>query len=253
MGDGARTSKRLVPKCGMTKKARERAGLRQCPDIGMWAIDNGMGHCVWRTEACKDCYNRKTTIYKDMARCWSPGGLDDQRWTSALPSAFSGLHRVRLNTRGEAFSAIREVDRVSEWLEGNPSTKFWIVTRAWQTGMHGSPEKWYRINEGMIRAIEQKITCFPNAYVMLSIDDWTKGHWKELKDRGFGTIYFSRDLNRHPALGLEGANVHKCRKTWDRVRNPATGRWMHRKGVCKACRSGCFSDARVDVWLKFHW
>jgi hypothetical protein len=165
---------------------------------------------------------------------------------------FSQLHRVRLNTRGEPFPNIREVERVAGWVADNPMTKFWIVCRAWQTGMHGSPENWYRLNTGMIKAIEEKVMIHPNAFVQASIDDWTSHHWPVLRDRGWSTMYFSRDLNPHPALGQDGANVRKCRKTWDRIRNPKTGRWMHRKGVCRTCRNGCFSDKRVDVWLKYH-
>ena len=130
-------SKRIIPNCGMTKRLRESMGLRQVPDIGLWALDNGMGNCVWRTEACGDCYNRKTIIYKDMLAAWSPGGKDDQSWFNCLPSAFAGLNRVRLNTRGDAFPSMREIERVSLWVKENPNTKFWIVTRAWQTGMHG--------------------------------------------------------------------------------------------------------------------
>lgn len=253
MSMSTRVSKRVIPKAGMSKAERMRLGLRQVPDIGLWALDNGMGNCVWHTEACADCYNRKTIIYSNMKACWSPGGLDDRRWAGATSKAFSGLYRVRLNTRGDAFPNIREVERVASWVRDNPNTKFWIVTRAWQTGMHGSPENWYRINEGMMRAVESKIMIYNNAYVQASIDDWTGHHWRELKDRGWNTMFFSRDNNPIPALGKEGSNVHKCRKTWDQIRNPKTGRLMHRKGVCRTCRSGCFSDSRVDVWLKFHW
>jgi hypothetical protein len=212
-----------------------------------------MGNCVWKTEACSHCYNQKTVIYKDTARCWSPGGLDDVRWQGMRSEGFCGLHRVRLNTRGDAFPNIREVGRVAQWVSDNPMTKFWIVTRAWQTGMHGSPENWYRVNTGLMRAIEDQVMILPNARVQASIDDWTKQHWPVLRDRGWNTMYFSKDLNLHPALDKDGSNVVKCRKTWDTTRNPKTGRKVHRKGVCRTCRNGCFSGNRVDVWLKFHY
>ena len=254
MGYGFRNSKRVIPSCGMSKKSRMNLGLRQVPDIGLWAVDNGMGNCVWRTEACVACYNRKTIIYPSMKAAWSPGGLDDRNWARTTPASFSGLYRVRLNTRGDAFPNIREVERVAEWIAGNPNTKFWIVTRAWQTGMHGSPEKWYRINTGMMRAIESKIMVYPNAYVQASIDDWTGHHWEVLRDHGWNTMFFSREGKPIPALEKVGSNVVKCRKTWDLLPHPTRkGRYIHRKGVCRTCRNGCFSDKRVDVWLKWHW
>ena len=247
------STNRVIPKCGMTKVSRMGLGMRQCPDIGLWALDNGMGNCVWKTEACADCYNRKTVIYPDMAKCWAPGGKDDQRWQAMTSRGFYGLHRVRLNTRGDAFPNIREVERVAEWVAENPMTKFWIVTRGWQTGMNGSPENWYRINEGMMRAVERKIMIHSNARVQASIDDWTKQHLPVLQDRGWNTMYFSREGNLHPGIGQSESNVIKCRKTWNVLKSPTTGRPVHRKGVCRTCRNGCFSENRVDVWLKFHW
>ena len=247
-------SKRIIPKCGMSKVGRMALGLRQVPDIGMWALDSGISTCVWQTEACKNCYNKKTVVYPHMAACWGEGGLDDRRWAAATSKGFCGLHRVRLNTRGDAFPNIRQVDRVASWVSDNPHTKFWIVTRAWQTGMHGSPEKWYRLNTGMMKAIEDRIMIYNNAYVEASIDDWTGHHWETLRDHGWNTMYYSHDNAMHPALGKDGANVVKCRKTWDLLPHPTRkGYHIHRKGVCRTCRNGCFNENRVDVWLKFHW
>lgn len=249
----SRASEKTIGACGLTKVYRESLGMRQCPDLGLWCLDNGSDHCRWRTEACKDCYNRKTLIYPNMQIAWGPGGTDDQKWEAASSEGFYGLARTRLNTRGEAFSNRREVMRVAGWIRDNPNTLFWIVTRAWQTGMNGSPERWYRLNMGMIKLIEREILCFDNARVHASIDDWTAQHWEALRDRGWNTMYFSRDLNPHPALGKDGARVWKCRKTWDRIRNPETNRWQHRKAVCRTCRNGCFASDRHDIWLKFHW
>jgi len=248
-----RHSMTVIPKGGMTKRARMDLGLRQCPDIGLWALDNGMGSCVWRTEACKDCYNRKTVIYPAMKACWGKGGKDDQRWAAMTPEGFRGLSRVRLATRGDAFPNLRQIERVGEWVASNPNTKFWIPTRAWQTGQNGSPENWYRINRKMIRAIEDHVMIHPNAHVQASIDDWTSHHWFELKNRGWNTMFFSREHTDNPGLNQLGSNVIKCRKTWDILKSPTTGRPVHRKGVCRTCRNGCFSDKRVDVWLKFHF
>ena len=241
----------MIPQGGMTKVERVGRGLRQCKDIGLWVIDNGCGNCKFRTPACDDCYNRKMLRFVDMRKAWAQGGLDDQNWAKATPESFKGLSRVRLNTRGEAFSSLENIDRVADWVAGNPNTKFWMVTRAWQTGKNGSPENWFSINEPFLRAIENKIMVFSNARVMASIDDWTSQHWATLKDHGWSTIYFSKELNTHPALGLEGSNISKCRKTWTKVINE-NGRPVHLQGVCRNCRTGCFADCRVDVWLKYH-
>lgn len=241
-------SEKYIPKGGMTKKARENMGMRQCPEIGLWALDNGIGNCKWRTPACKDCYNNNCMFYKDMKAAWSPGGKDDQCWAKATHENFKGLNRVRLNTRGEAFPDIANVLRVGQWVAANPNTKFWIVTRAWQLGTNGDME----LNWPMIRAIEMFVMCHPNAYVMASMDAWTVQHWEVMADRGWSTIYYEKKNTPPPWLGNPKANVVKCRKTWTVVKSPKTGRPIHPKAVCKSCRTGCFADGRKDVWLKYH-
>jgi len=243
--------KSLIPAYGMPKVVREEQGLRQVPDLALWALDNSACNCKFRTPACNDCYNRKMLRYSTFKSAWSQGGLDDQNWAKATPESFQGLARVRLNTRGEAFSSLENIDRVAEWVAGNPNTLFWIVTRAWQTGGNGSPENWYKINEPFISAIDQKIRIYKNAKVMASIDDWTSRHVKTLIERGWNTIFFSKENLEHPALFVAGSNVVKCKKTWLKIRNK-NNRLVHPKGLCKTCKSGCFSDSRVDVWLKYH-
>ena len=242
-----KASQKLIPFGGMTKKARKALGLRMCPDIGLWALDNGLGNCKWKTEACKDCYNWKMIIYPDTKKAWSPGGLDDQRWENCESKAFKGLSRVRLNTRGEAFPDVEQVQRVGQWIKDNPNTKFWIVTRAHQTGMPT-----YKANTKLIEAIEAHVMCHDNAKVMASLDEQTEHLWPSLKARGWNTIYYHR-RNKAPEYNQDKqANMHKCRKTWEIRTNPETNRPVHLKGVCKTCRNGCFSDNRVDVRLKYH-
>ncbi len=247
---GSRGSQSLVSGCGQSKRARVHAGLRAVPDIGMFAVDNSVAHCKWRTEACKDCYNRKMLIYKDFKKAWSKGGKDDKAWENIDSNAFKGLSRVRLNTRGEPFYSVDSIKRIGEWVKANPNTLFWIPTRAWQTGLRGSRS--YVLNMEYIDLIEKHVMCHPNARVMASIDDYTRKHWRFLADRGWSTMFFSAEKTDIPGLGMEGSEPIKCRKTWDRIRNPDTGRWMHRKGVCRTCKKGCFSSNRVDVWLAFH-
>lgn len=245
-------TKTIIPFCGMSKKARCKLGARQCVDIGLWAVDSDKESCKWRTPACEHCYNRKN-FYGTFIRAWSKGGCDTRNWAKCSADTFRGLHRVRLNTRGEAFPSLSQVARVGEWVAANPNTKFWIVTRSWQIGMNGSPENWFSVNEKFMTAIDRQIRCYPNAFVQASVDDWTQRHMGMLIERGWNTMFFSKDNNPHPALGLEDGNVVKCAKTWNRVQNPETGRWLHQKGLCRVCNSGCFSSKRTDTWLKFHW
>lgn len=252
MSNRNRGSDRTIPFCGMQKNTREALGARQCADIGLWAVDSDMGSCVWRTPACDYCYNRKNKC-GTFKRAWAVGGGDSDNWSTANEKTFNGLYRVRLNTRGEAFPTLSQVARVGSWVAANPNTKFWIVTRSWQMGMRGSPENWYKINEKFMQAIDNQIRIYKNAFVQASIDDWTKQHTAELINRGWNTMFFSKDNNPHPAENLENGNVVKCKKTWNRIKNPVTNRWMHKKGLCRTCTTGCFSNVRTDVHLKFHW
>jgi hypothetical protein len=242
-------SVKLIAAGGMTKNARKAMGMKQIPAIGVWAIDRGIGSCKWRTHACDDCYNRKCLIYPDTKKAWYPGGKDDQDWARITPENFRGLNRVRLCTRGEAFTCVDDCKRVGEWLQANPGCLFWIPTRAWQTGKRGSPENWFSINSPMVAAINRYVRCHDNARVMASLDVDTICHHGILKDLEWSTMYFHRD-NIAPTGYI--MNAHRCRKTWQKKINPATGRPVSLKGVCRTCRSGCFSAERVDVWLKYH-
>lgn len=244
-------SKTLIAACGMSKKARSDLGMRQVPSLGLWTCDRGGWSCN-RTRGCSDCYNRKTIeTYKETRKAWSKGGRDDRDWNKLTSASFAGLYRVRLCTRGEAFTCRADVLRVAGWIRDNPKTLFWIPTRAWTTGMkHG-------VDLEMMDLIEREIMSLPNARIMASVDPWTAVHYPLLIARGWSTMYFESYAvpegfvrGVHPAEGLKGARVVKCKKTFgvyisdNRVRFP--------KAICRRCAGGCFDASRVDVWLLNH-
>jgi len=225
---------RNIGNCGVSKIAREHLGLRQVADLGLWVLDNSIDSCKYKTKACKKCYNLKCLIYKGFRAAWVAGGKDSRAWQGATSEAFDGLRRVRLCTRGEAFEDVTQVDRVARWIADNPNTKYWIPTRAWR-------------NSSMREYLEKKIMPLKNARLQASLDRYTIQHYESLKASGWSTMYFD-----HENLDPNFDNAVKCRKTWDKLINPKTGRTIGRKAVCQRCRKGCFSDTRVDIWLKYH-
>lgn len=246
--------KKAIGKCGMTKKARVALGMRQVASLGMWALDRGMGSCNM-TPACAECYNRTPGMKgrKSFMKVWGPGGKDDQAWAGAVPACFKGLARVRLVTRGEAFSRPCDVLRVAEWIAANPKTLFWIPTRA--IYIRGTT----KLNYDMMRFIERAIARLPNARLMASVDPYTAHNLPELISRGWSTMYFETQRvprgfakGKHPAAGIKGANIVYCKKTWDLYKG-ADGRILHPHGVCRTCNRGCFQSERVDVYLKNHY
>ncbi len=241
----------MIGKNGMSFSSRENLGLRRSEGIGLWALDRGKDSCRWHTRGCKDCYNKRLCrAYAPTKRAWDQNGSDNDRWNTATPEAFKGLARVRLCTRGEAFSTEADVYRIREWIVKNPSTKFWIPTRSWCTGMqHG----W---NYTMVDLLEREILSLPNARVMASVDPFTAPMLPKLIDRGWSTMYFeSYDIpvgyisGVHP--GKEKGNVVKCRKTWSVRKDPKTGMLAALHGLCQTCNI-CFGKDRVDVWLRNH-
>ena len=237
-----------IPKCSMTKKARESMGLRQCPDLGLWVTDRGAQTCVWKTKACKDCYVHKSLIYKHTKKAWSPGGKDDQQWSKLTPDSFKGLNRVRLCTRGEAFPDLESIQLVSTWIEKNPNVLFWIPTRSWKKEDNSGI---ITLNYDYIRAMQFYLQPLDNSRVMWSMDEYTEHLWDTANYLGFSTLYYQRH-NKPAKYFSKSNNVRKCRKTWTKLINPKTGRPCHPKSVCKTCRSGCYEKDRVDVWLMYH-
>lgn len=247
-------SKKAIGKCGMSKMVRKGLGLRQVPSLGLWALDRGMESCNM-TPACKECYNRTPGMLgrKSFMACWSPGGQDDTRFNACTGEAFKGLARVRLATRGEALRYAADVYRVAGWIRENPTTKFWIPTRA--IYIPGTS----KLNLDMVSLIEDQIMGLNNARVMASIDPYTYGNTATLIKRGWSTMYFETQgapkgyvKGFHPADGLKDSNIVYCKKTWDLYKG-ADGRILHPHGVCRTCNKGCFQSERVDVWLKNHY
>lgn len=249
-------SKADIGACGMSKRDRTDLGLRQVPSLGLWALDRGMGSCNM-TPACRECYNRTPGMLgrKSFMAVWAPGGKDDQRFEACTGEAFKGLARVRLATRGEALRHVCDVYRVAQWIRENPSTKFWIPTRA--IYIPGTA----KLDSAMVALIEDQIMTLDNARVMASIDPFTAGNTAELIRRGWSTMYFETQAvprgyvkGIHPAarVKVKGANIVYCKKTWDLYKG-ADGRILHPHGVCRTCNRGCFQAARVDVYLKNHY
>lgn len=241
----------MIGRNGMSFAAREAFGLRRSEGIGLWALDRGRDSCRWHTRGCLDCYNKRLCrAYKNTGKSWSPDGSDNDRWKRATPEAFRGLARVRLCTRGEPFSNKEDVYRIREWIVRNPSTKFWIPTRAWCTGMqHG----W---NYSMVELLEREILPLANSRVMASVDPFTAHMIPKLVDRDWSTMYFeSYEIpvgyvsGVHPAEDV--GNVVKCRKTWNVRKDPKTGRLAAPHGLCQTCNV-CFGSERVDVFLRNH-
>lgn len=246
--------KKAIGKCGMTKKARIALGLRQVASLGMWALDRGMGSCNM-TPACRECYNRTPGMKgrKSFMKAWGVGGKDDLAWAGASPECFKGLNRVRLCTRGEAFTSPCDVLRVATWIKANPKTLFWIPTRA--IYIKGST----KLNHVMIALLERSIKCLPNVRLLASIDPYTARHCETLIKRGWSTMYFETQgaprgfvKGSHPAAEVAGANIVYCAKTWDLFKG-VDGRILHPHGLCRTCNKGCFQGGRVDVYLKNHY
>ena len=241
----------MIGRNGMSFAEREKAGLGRSEGIGLWCVNRGKDSCRWRTEACKDCYNRRLSrVYPATANAWEAEGSDNVRWNSVTADAFKGLARVRLCTRGEPFSTVEDIYRIREWLTRNPSTKFWIPTRAWTTGIrHG----W---NYTMVEHIQREILPLGNARVMASVDPFTAQMLPKLQAEEWSTLYFESyaipegfTSEVHP--GSDFGNVVKCPKTWTVKKDPKTGRLAGLHGHCQTCNI-CFGTERVDVWLRNH-
>ena len=207
---------------------------RFCKDIGMRVTDRSRKKtCVWKTDACKDCYNEKLEkVYKKMLTkdirndaFWN--ALNGSELKSILSRKRHQTSRFRFQTRGETFSVKQDVFKVKEILESNPDTVFWIPTRGWR-------------NPLMKRLIEKEIFPLSNARVLASTDVTNSSEeWKDLKDTNWSTMYFGDD---HQKITPNGDKHFLCPKTHKGL-----------KGHCAICKAGCFrNNKRVDVHLKAH-
>jgi nicotinic acid mononucleotide adenylyltransferase len=209
---------------------KEQSELRFNKDIGLFCIDRGRQSCKHATAYCKEnCYNRK--LYKVFKNMVNKDIRSDKWWQSltgkkvakSLNRRKLPTDRIRFMTRGEAISDASDIDRVEEIVTYNSNRLFKMPTRAWR-------------NKTLRRAIEKRLSVLSNLYVMASIDPSnTKDEIQYLLDQNWSTMFFGND--KESPTG----NEYKCPKTW-----------KHLKGHCAECKSGCFSDKQVHVWLKQH-
>lgn len=207
--------------------------VRSVKDIGMWAVDRSrQKSCVHATAFCfEHCFNAKlevafpTITPKDVR--------NDAAWESLNGASFKAwadrrrkpVERFRFMTRGEAFACLSDVDKVADVVASNPSTLFWIPTRAWR-------------NREYREAIELKVMILENARVLASIDPTNDfAEVAEVMEHGWSTMFFGDDS------ATDGRVL--CEKTHS-----------HTKGACATCSNGCFQakfgEAPVHVHLKQH-
>ena len=221
---------------------------RWCPDLGMFAIDrpiftirddNGRvtakGSCLWKTEACSDCFNLK--FYRAYQRDLNRRDVrNEQSWQRLTGVALKAMldrkrnqtERVRYMSRGEAFRDPSDVRRIEDTANANPKRKFWIPTRAWRS----------RIMRPLIVALWKR--C-PNLRIQASTDvTTTREEQASLDAEGWSTMFFGDD---EAFETLTGEPRHPCAKTWE-----------HDKGACaKRCgKGGCFDKGQTHVHLKQH-
>lgn len=202
--------------------------MRFCSDIGMFTIDRSRNSCVWRTEFCSEkCYNNKlykvyshTMIPRDIINDIEWNELDGIKLKNLLKKKKKPCDRLRLMSRGEAFSNYNDVLKVDDILNENRNIIFWIPTRAWRG---------YLYKELVNLRVKYK-----NARILASLDPSTDNNdIKNLKDDGWSTMFFGDNDKT--------SGTYKCPKTW-----------QHKKGYCYICKNGCFNIKRVDVHLKKH-
>ena len=203
-------------------------------ELGMFAIDRPIPiSCTHQTDYCKTrCYNHKLyRIYPKMAQkdarneeAWQAMNPEDlQALAKSLSRKRNQTKRVRLMSRGEAFSDYRDLAKVEALSRALPDTLLWVPTRAWQ-----HPLLRVQILELQGRR--------KNLRILASLDPTTtREEYEALLIEGWSTMGFG--------AGVEEvmAKPFKCPKTH-----------RHLKAHCATCKAGCFSPKRVDVWLLEH-
>jgi hypothetical protein len=208
--------------------------IRFCPDIGMFAYDRSIkDSCVHATEFCTtSCFNDK--LYKLYPKMYSKDIRNEAYWASitgeqvrtTLSKKRRQTKRVRLMTRGEAFSTYADIPKVVDILNQNPANLWWIPTRAWR-------------NPLMRLLLTTHIKPLPNARLLASMDTTnTVEEWESLTLDGWSTMSFGADWATHTP---QMEPMYKCPKTF-----------YHAVGFCERCVKGCFSKERVHVHLKQH-
>lgn len=209
--------------------ALTREAVRHCSDIGMFALDRPVSSCRHATAFCrKHCYNRK--LYAAFGHDMRPKDVKNEaawhelcREPSALKRTLDkkrlDTSRVRLMTRGEAFSDVRDVLQVRRMLQADPGRLYWIPTRAWRVPY-------------LRRIVQALVMSLPNARVMASIDPSnTSSDVEAITAAGWSTMFF----------GDDNATVGRflCPKT-------------HAEGRCIDCQGGCFEAGQVHIHLLQH-
>ena len=209
--------------------------LRYCEDIGMYAYDRQISaSCVHATDFCRaTCFNDK--LYKLYPAMHGKDIRNEAYWRDIngakvakdLSRRKKQTNRVRLMTRGEAFSNYSDVARVESILTDNPNRLFWIPTRSWRNPI-------LRIQ------VERIMRQYPNARIMASMDITnTAEEWESLTFSGWSTMSYGENNATHtPDLQNR---LFKCPKTFKKL-----------NGHCAICKAGCFSSKQVHVHLKQH-
>lgn len=211
-------------------RMRRVSVVRFCPEIGVHAIDRGPETCRHQTSFCKlYCYNipiynfrRKRMEIRDAVNRENWNALTGSDLCAELSRKKQKVTRLRLCTRGEAFSRFIDTGKIYDLLCYNPHVLFWIPTRGW--------------HDSRIRSsIENDILTCANARVLASVDPSdSQDVIDDLKACGWSTV-----------------RIGSCDPQEGRYRCPKT--FEHKSGHCAVCMQGCFSKSRVDVHLQLHW
>ena len=207
--------------------------IRYNSDIGVWGIDRPTTSCTNKSKFCaKECYNNK--LYKVFKAMQTADVKNEIYWHSlSLPDDVTehfkrrAVKRLRLMSRGEAFSCEADIQRVKDLALANPDITIKIPTRAWR-------EKWMR------KLIIHELDGIKNLRIFASIDP-SNTEEELITALAFcdGTLFFGDD-NFHP-YG-EGVSV-KCPKLELKL-----------KAHCKVCDIGCYNQevTKVHVHLMQH-
>jgi hypothetical protein len=210
--------------------------IRYSEDISMFTLDRPIPtSCVHKTEYCDaTCYNNK--LYKLYPAMHTKDIRNEQAWIandaedlakSLKRKRTKQTKRIRLMSRGEAFSTIADVQRVANLLDAMPDSVFWIPTRSWR-------------NPVLFAMVQTMASKRKNARVLASMDPSnTSEEWEHVRNIGASTMFYGNDAMLETP---NGERMFKCPKTH-----------AHLKGHCEICKAGCFNaKKRVNVHLKQH-